>query len=115
MKKLILGVIIILVSAHPALAQNALQITSTTIPNGAVGTAYSPFSLRAVGGISPYHWFVSSGVLPQGLVLASDGVLTGNPDTSGTYTVVLGVTDTSVPPQTVVKTFVITIQQGLTF
>src|SRR5262245_47813905 len=97
MKKLFFGVILILLSGRAALAQTALQITSATIPNGAVGTAYTPFSLRATGGISPYNWTVSSGVLPQGLVLANDGLLSGNPGTAGTYTVVLSVTDTSVP------------------
>ena len=115
MKKLFFGGILILLSTSAALAQTALQITSTTIPNGAVGTAYTPFSLRATGGISPYNWTVSSGVLPQGLVLANDGVLTGNPGIAGTYTVVLSVTDTSVPVQTVLKTFVITIQPQLIF
>ena len=54
-----------------------LQITTTSLPNGRVGTAYSA-TLTATGGRAPYSWSVTSGTLPAGLALnASTGAIAG--------------------------------------
>lgn len=45
-----------------------LSITTPSLPNGTVGSAYSQ-SLAASGGVPPYTWSVSSGALPGGLSL----------------------------------------------
>jgi hypothetical protein len=62
----------------------ALAISTTTLPNGTVGTAYSQL-IDATGGTGPFSWSVSSGTLPQNLTLsntASDSVtLSGTPGT----------------------------------
>ena len=51
------------------------------------------FSLQAVNGAPPYEWERSSGRLPNGLTLRSDGRITGEATRTGTSTVELKVTD----------------------
>ncbi len=54
------------------------KITTSSLPAGTVGTAYS-VTLAGSGGISPYTWSLSSGTLPGGLSLSTAGVLSGTP------------------------------------
>jgi hypothetical protein len=56
-------------------------VTTTTLPNGQVGTVYSA-SLAAIQGTPPYSWAVSAGTMCTGLTLNSNGTITGTP-TSG--------------------------------
>jgi uncharacterized repeat protein (TIGR01451 family) len=58
-------------------------ITTTSLPNGTVGTFYSQ-SLAASGGTQPYgNWAVSLGALPPGLTLsASAGTISGSPSSA---------------------------------
>jgi hypothetical protein len=63
----------------------ALQVTTATLPNGTVGAAYSQ-TLAASGGGTPYTWTVTTGTLPAGLTLATNGVLSGTPTAYGTNT-----------------------------
>ena len=76
-------------SSKPALTQSAalaltvsaasLVISTSSLPNGQIGTAYSS-TLAATGGVSPYTWSLTSGTLPAGLTLnASTGAITGTP------------------------------------
>ncbi|MBB5339847.1 beta strand repeat-containing protein [Tunturiibacter gelidoferens] len=74
-----------------------LAITATSLPQATSGTAYSA-TLSATGGTSPYNWSFVSGNIPAGLNLsASTGILSGTPTTSGSYSFVLSVTDSSSP------------------
>jgi hypothetical protein len=59
-----------------------LMITTSSLPNGSVGTAYSQ-TLAATGGSSPYTSKITSGTLPTGLSLSSSGVISGTPTTAG--------------------------------
>jgi hypothetical protein len=60
-----------------------LMITTTSLPNGIVGTYYSA-PLEATGGVKPYSWSII-GSLPGGLNLnSSTGVISGTPITAGT-------------------------------
>jgi hypothetical protein len=68
-----------------------VNITTTTLPGGRVGTAYSQ-TLGATGGTQPYAWALSLGTLPAGLSLSSGGVLSGTPTTVGTSTFTVKVT-----------------------
>jgi len=45
-----------------------LAITTSSLPSGQVGTAYSA-TLVATGGTTPYTWSLTSGTLPAGLNL----------------------------------------------
>ncbi|HUB31081.1 MAG TPA: putative Ig domain-containing protein, partial [Terracidiphilus sp.] len=78
-----------------------LSVTTTGLPNGQVGTAYSA-TLTATGGTTPYSWSVSSGTLPAGLSLnAATGAITGTPTaTANAAPVTFTVTDSSSPAQT---------------
>ena len=56
-----------------------LAITTSSLPKGQVGTAYSA-TLAATGGSAPYTWALTSGTLPAGLTLkASTGAIGGTP------------------------------------
>jgi len=58
------------------------SITTASLPLGAVGAAYSS-SLDATGGATPYTWSITSGALPAGLMLTSNGAITGTPAAYG--------------------------------
>jgi hypothetical protein len=67
-----------------------LAITTTTLPAGVVGTAYSA-TLAANGGTAPYSWTVQG--LPSGIIASASGALTGAVAAAGTSTVTATVTD----------------------
>jgi len=81
----------------------ALAISTTGLPAGVVGQAYSA-QLNATGGAMPYSWSVASGALPAGLTLSSSGAISGTPTTAGTTTFTAKVTDVNL----------LTAQQSLT-
>ena len=90
-------------------ASGALTITTTSpLPNGVAGVAYSQ-ALQATGGTPPYAW-TALGV-PTGLTLSGSGVLSGTPTTSGTQTIAVTVTDSSVSaaPATATASLALTI------
>jgi hypothetical protein len=59
----------------------ALVITTTTLPEGVKGVAYS-VGLNAIGGRDGYTWSVEAGSPPAGLALSEAGILSGVPQTS---------------------------------
>ena len=71
-----------------------LGITTSSLPTGTVGVAYSK-TLAATGGTGTYTWSLHSGTLPPGLTLTtSAGTITGTPTTAGTTSgLVFRVTD----------------------
>ena len=79
-----------------ALIANSPPIISTvSLPDGAVGTAYNQ-TVTLSGGIPPYNWSVSSGVLPVGFSLdSSTGVINGTPTTFGMSNFTVQALDTS--------------------
>lgn len=71
-----------------------LAITTTSLPNAAVGTAYS--ATLAASGTAPYTWAIAQGTLPGGLTLdASTGTISGTPTAAGTSSLTIQVTDSS--------------------
>ena len=62
----------------------APTITTTSLPGGAVGTAYSQ-TLSAAGD-APITWSIDTGSLPGGLNLSTAGIISGMPRTSGIFT-----------------------------
>lgn len=68
-------------------------ITTTSLPGGDIGFAYSK-TLAATGGIPPYTWSVSAGALPAGLSLnTSTGAISGTPSALGASGFTARVTD----------------------
>ena len=73
----------------------SLTITTTSLPDGAVGTLYTA-NLTATGGRgeSYYTWSIASGTLPDGLTLdPSTGVISGILGTGGTFNFTVKVAD----------------------
>jgi len=91
-----------------------LSVTTTSLPNGQLGVAYSA-TLAATGGTAPYTWSTTS-TLPAGLTLASTGVISGTPTALATSaSVSFTVTDSSTPALTQTATLTITVTaSGLT-
>jgi hypothetical protein len=67
-------------------------VTTTTLSNGTVGTAYSAAE-SAVGGTPPYSWSLVSGSLPPGLALSSTGTISGTPTLEGNFAFTVKATD----------------------
>ncbi len=62
-----------------------ITVNPATLSNGTAGTSYSAnFTAAPAGG--SYTFGVTSGTLPAGLTLASDGTLSGTPTTAGSST-----------------------------
>ncbi|HWB85593.1 MAG TPA: putative Ig domain-containing protein [Bryobacteraceae bacterium] len=89
------------------IASGQLTITTTSLPNGIVGTNYSA-ALVAIGGSKPYTWTATG--LPGGLTLASSGAITGKPTATGSSTVAATVTDST--GATAKQSFTLTVVQG---
>jgi hypothetical protein len=76
-----------------------LTITTSSLPNGILNTAYSPVTLAATGGsdsTANYSWTwaaAASSSLPPGMSLSTAGVLSGTPTSGGSYSVVITVAD----------------------
>jgi uncharacterized repeat protein (TIGR01451 family) len=62
----------------------SITVSPETLPNGQVGSSYNQTITAAPAG-GNYTFAVTSGALPPGLSLASNGNLTGTPTTTGTY------------------------------
>ena len=78
-------------SGAVVLEGSALSITSTSLPSGLIGSAYSA-TLSATGGDPPYQWRMAPGSpkLPKGLKLGASGTIAGKPSkssVSSTFTV----------------------------
>jgi hypothetical protein len=82
-------------AASATLFASSVKITTATLPNGTVGTAYSA-TVAAVEGAKPYTWTVM-GSLPPGVAFTAINNtqnlnLAGSPTVAGTYTFLVQVT-----------------------
>src|SRR4029450_471029 len=68
--------------------------TASPLPAGNVGSPYSQ-TLAAIGGKPPYTWSRTSGSLPAGLTLSSQGVISGTPSNTGTSNFEIQVADSA--------------------
>ncbi len=74
-------------------SDSAPYMTTTSLPDGVVGSAYSN-TLQEAGGIAPFNWTVVSGALPPGTMLgAPSGTISGTPTAPGIYTFTAQITD----------------------
>ena len=91
-----------------------LDITTTSLPGGALNVSYSA-ALVASGGTLPYSWAISSGSLPPGLSLSGTGVISGTPLAIGTFDFTVQVTDSGNPVQTATKDLSIVVSAQASF
>lgn len=59
-------------------------VSTQSLPSGQVGVAYRA-DLSATGGTAPLTWSLTGGVLPGGLTLSPQGVISGAPQSSGSF------------------------------
>jgi hypothetical protein len=95
---------------------NQLGIVENTIPNGTRNQPYTTI-FRSQYGTPPFSWRVMSGdTLPTNLTLNGHGsyaTLDGIPDTPGSYTFNLAVTDSAAQPLEVIRPYTLTIAQDV--
>jgi len=96
-------------NALPLAVPPAPVITPSSLPNGSIGKLYSA-QLSANGGTPPYTWSIVVGSLPPGLSLYN-GEISGTPTTSGSYTFLVSVSDSSSPALMTSEQYAITINQ----
>ncbi len=84
--------------------------TASDLPPASVGVQYAQ-SLAASGGSAPYQWTVTGGALPPGLTLSPQGLVSGIPSASGTYSFQVQVTDQA--GATAAKAFGLIVSAGL--
>lgn len=89
--------------------------TASTLSVGYQGTAYPGTTMAATGGTGTgytWTWAAASGsTLPAGLSLSSTGVISGTPTASGTFSIIITVTDSA--SNTASGTFSLTVQPAL--
>lgn len=81
--------LLLLVLGSPYVRAN-ISITTTTVPNGTVNTAYSAV-ISTTGGCAPATWTITSGSLPGGVTMTAVNKpislkLAGTPTNAATYT-----------------------------
>jgi hypothetical protein len=75
-------------------SNTTIIVDPATLPDGTVDVPYNQ-TITASGGSAPYTFAITSGALPAGLTLASDGNLTGTPTTVETATFTITATDSN--------------------
>ncbi|MGC9198765.1 MAG: putative Ig domain-containing protein [Acidobacteriaceae bacterium] len=80
-------------------ADLSIAPASGALPGAVFQSAYTQ-TLRGSGGIPPYTWSVSQGVLPAGLTLSSSGVIGGLPIAVGAASFTVKLTDSGSPALT---------------
>ena len=74
-------------------AGQAPVITTTTLPAGEIGVAYSQYI--AATGTAPINWSLESGNMPNGLSLYGDGSISGMPTTEGSFNFTIKATNSA--------------------
>ena len=83
---------------------------SFVLPSGLVGQPYY-FSLKAAGGTPPYTFgpYEFAPLLPPGLTLSADGILSGTPQTIGAFALGMTITDATGAALTVPNGFALIV------
>lgn len=115
------GVLVLLVATASGVLALASQSDAdaltivTRSPRPIVAGENFRLPLVAQGGFAPYTWSRVDGRLPPGLKLqAHKAAISGVPTTPGEYRFNLGITDSHVPHQQVMREITITVIAGLT-
>jgi hypothetical protein len=94
MKPWLLSLLLVVLASR--YAASSVAITTTSLPNGTVNTAYST-AVKASGGCTPYKWAIASGALPAGVTMKVSSTttslnLSGTPTTAATSSFAVKVT-----------------------
>jgi hypothetical protein len=83
------------------IADSVTVVAPASPPTGTVSYPYPGFAFSvASGGSPPFTWTVSAGTLPPGLMLGSDGSLSGTPTSAGSFQLTVTATDSAPTPET---------------
>jgi len=63
------------------------------LASGQAGTSWSALTFTAANGTAPYSFAITAGALPPGMSLSGSGLLSGTPDTVGTFNFTITATD----------------------
>ncbi|MCX7512933.1 fibronectin type III domain-containing protein [Frateuria hangzhouensis] len=69
-----------------------IALTADTWPPATFGVALTQ-TLQSTGGTAPYKYTITAGALPQGVALSNEGVLSGTPGATGTFSATVEVRD----------------------
>lgn len=90
-------------------APSTLSIATTSLPQAESANLYSQ-KIIETGGIGPFNWTITKGILPTGMSLdASTGVISGVATAVSSNTFTTQVTDSENPPASASATFTISI------
>ncbi len=105
------GIAIKLLNNAMVSSDGNLTFNPSNPPDGTLGTSYvSSYSLTASGGTEPYAFALTNNTrLPYGMILSSDGKLSGTPVEAGTFSVGIFAYDKSTPAKTAINLIVIKI------
>ncbi len=91
-----------------------ITFTTTALAYAKEGVSYSAF-IYVSGGTPPYSYSLTSGTLPSGLTLNPViGVISGTPSngSTGTYNIIITVTDSSIPHLSAQQAYSLIVQAG---
>jgi len=98
-------------ASTPPPTVSPLQLTTSTLAPGTVGSSYSA-TLAAKGGTPPYTWSLASGSLPASLKLSTSGTISGTPTTAGVSTFAVTVKDSATSLQAATETLSLTMNSA---
>jgi hypothetical protein len=90
---------------------DGIQVSPFWLPCADINITYPPQTLSATGGTAPYTWSISSGTLPDGLVLSSSGIIAGTPTNTGKFFFTAQATDNGTPAKVGKQVIVITVNE----
>lgn len=92
-----------------------LSVSNSSLPYAITNKAYSA-TLSAAGGVGPYTWHLTSGTLPVGLNMATNGTFSGTATSKGKSMITVQCTDSQTPvPAVTSKDLTLNVNNPLTF
>jgi hypothetical protein len=103
--------LILLMASSKCKGQQAVDNATLSLPPAALPKA-SPkhpyrYQFQEHGGTGSLRYTLAKGILPAGMKLGADGVLSGRPAVLGDYKITVNVRDNSQPPQIATREFVL--------
>lgn len=91
-----------------------IEITTPSLPNGTVNTAYACTLVETTNGVAPVSFEIASGSLPPGLTLnPSTGEVCGTPTEPGSFSITVRATDSRGPTvSTTTKAYTIDVTES---